>query len=55
MTRRISPFATDFLLPAALGGGEARAYRPAPDDPPPERRTRRAKWFVALRNRSRVA
>ncbi len=51
MTHRISPLAIDLLFLAARRGRDARTDRPAPDDRPPERKARRARWFAGLRNR----
>lgn len=51
MTHRISPFAADLLFPTARSGPAGRVRRPAPDERPAERKTRRAEWFAALRHR----
>jgi hypothetical protein len=51
MTRRISPSATDLLF-VPRDGRALHSTPPAYDDRPPERKTRRAGWFTALRQRS---
>ena len=53
MTRRISPSATDLLF-VPWDGRALHSTPPAQVDRPPERKTRRSGWFVALRQRPPV-